>query len=56
METGIKEKDTYHVARVVMAEYDYFVMTDDRLLKFQSGRTAYICVVRRFFFIRFFMS
>ena len=38
METGIKEKDAYHVACAVMAECDYFVATDDRLLKFQSEK------------------
>lgn len=38
METGIKEKDAYHVACAVMAECDYFVTTDDRLLKFQSEK------------------
>lgn len=38
METGIKEKDAYHVACAVMAECNYFVTTDDRLLKFQSER------------------
>lgn len=36
METGIKEKDAYHVACAVMAECDYFISTDDRLLKYQS--------------------
>lgn len=29
METGIKEKDAYHVACAVMAECNYFVTTDD---------------------------
>lgn len=38
METGIKEKDAYHVACAVMAECNYFVTTDDRLLKFQSEK------------------
>lgn len=38
MKTGIKEKDAYHVACAVMAECDYFVTTDDRLLKFQSEK------------------
>ncbi len=32
METGVKEKDAYHVACALMAECDYFVTTDDRLL------------------------
>ncbi|MDE7257738.1 MAG: hypothetical protein K2N77_00650, partial [Lachnospiraceae bacterium] len=30
METGIKEKDAYHVACAVIAECNYFVTTDDR--------------------------
>lgn len=38
METGIKEKDSYHVACALMAECNYFVTTDDRLLKYQSKR------------------
>lgn len=38
METGVKEKDAYHVACALMAECDYFVTTDDRLLKFQSEK------------------
>lgn len=36
METGVKEKDAYHVACAVMAECNYFVTTDDRLLKYHS--------------------
>lgn len=36
MKTGIKEKDAYHVACVVIAECNYFITTDDRLLKYQS--------------------
>lgn len=31
METGIKEKDAYHVACAIIAECNYFVTTDDRL-------------------------
>ena len=38
METGVKEKDAYHVACALMAECDYFVTTDDRLLKYQSEK------------------
>lgn len=36
METGVKEKDAYHVACAVIAECNYFITTDDRLLKYQS--------------------
>lgn len=38
METGIKEKDAFHVACAVIAECNYFVTTDDRLLKYQSEK------------------
>lgn len=38
MKTGVKEKDAYHVACAIMAECDYFVTTDDRLLKYQSEK------------------
>lgn len=36
METGVKEKDAYHVACALMAGCDYFITTDDRLLKYNS--------------------
>ncbi len=36
MKTGIKEKDAYHVACAVIAECNFFISTDDRLLKYQS--------------------
>ncbi len=36
MQTGVKEKDAYHVACAVLAECDYFISTDDRLLKYHS--------------------
>lgn len=36
METGVKEKDAYHVACAILAECEYFITTDDRLLKYQS--------------------
>lgn len=38
MRTGVKEKDAYHVACAVIAECDYFITTDDRLLRYQSER------------------
>lgn len=38
MKMGIKEKDAYHVACAIMAECNYFVTTDDRLLKYQSDK------------------
>lgn len=38
MEKGIKEKDAYHVACAIIAESEYFVTTDDRLLKYHSEK------------------
>lgn len=38
MSTGTKEKDAYHVACAIMAECNYFVTTDDRLLKYRSEK------------------
>lgn len=35
METGIKSADALHVACAILAECDYFITTDDRLLKLQ---------------------
>lgn len=31
MQTGVKEKDAFHVSCAIMAECDYFITTDDRL-------------------------
>ncbi len=42
METGIKEKDAYHVACAMMAQCNYFVTTDDRLLKYRSDKIAMV--------------
>ncbi|MCM1189231.1 MAG: type II toxin-antitoxin system VapC family toxin [bacterium] len=36
METGIKVKDACHVACAILAECNYFITTDDRLLKYCS--------------------
>ncbi len=35
-ETGIKKMDSWHVACAVMADADYFLTTDKRLLKYKS--------------------
>lgn len=35
--TGIKPKDAYHIASAVLAECDYFLSTDDRLLKYRTN-------------------
>lgn len=38
MATGVKEKDAYHVASAIYADCDYFISTDERLLKYKSDR------------------
>ena len=38
MSTGIKRKDTYHVASAILANCDYFLSTDERLLKYNSDK------------------
>lgn len=38
MRTGVKEVDASHVACAILAECDYFLTTDDRLLKFRSDK------------------
>lgn len=35
MSTGIKQKDAFHVASAIYAGCDFFLTTDDRLLKYQ---------------------
>lgn len=36
MKTGIKTKDAYHVACALEARCNYFLSTDDRLLKYHA--------------------
>lgn len=36
MQSGIKDMDALHVACAVLASCDFFITTDDRLLKYQS--------------------
>jgi predicted nucleic acid-binding protein len=38
MKTGIKTFDAAHVACAILAECDYFVTTDKRLLKYKTDR------------------
>lgn len=38
MATGVKEVDSAHIACAILAECDYFLTTDDRVLKFQSDK------------------
>lgn len=44
VERGIRSKDALHVASAVAAGCDYFISTDDRLLKKLSGYTGVIGV------------
>lgn len=37
MRTGVKEKDAIHVSSALLAKCDFFVSTDDRLLKYQNA-------------------
>ena len=37
MQTGVKEKDAFHVACATLSQCDYFITTDDRLLRYQKG-------------------
>ena len=38
MKTGIKRADAHHVASAIIANCEYLITTDDRLLKYQSER------------------
>ncbi|MGM9936321.1 MAG: hypothetical protein ACI38A_03160 [Candidatus Ornithomonoglobus sp.] len=38
MKTGVKEKDAAHIACAVFAGCDYFISTDDRLLKYETDK------------------
>ena len=38
MATGVKEKDAAHVACAIYGKSDYFITTDDRLLKYKSDQ------------------
>jgi len=42
METGVKEKDSLHIACAIHTSCDYFLTTDDRLLKYQTNRIKLI--------------
>ena len=39
---GIKQKDAYHLASAILAECDYFLSVDDRLLKCSSDEITLI--------------
>ena len=38
MQTGIKEMDASHLACAILADCDYFLTTDDRVLKYRSNK------------------
>jgi predicted nucleic acid-binding protein len=38
LETGISAKDAIHIATAIVAEADYFITTDKRVLKYKSER------------------
>lgn len=38
MANGVKDMDALHVACAILAESDYFITTDDRLLKYQTEK------------------
>jgi predicted nucleic acid-binding protein len=38
METGIKYKDACHVSCAILADCDYFITTDNRLLKYKTDK------------------
>jgi predicted nucleic acid-binding protein len=40
--TGVKAKDASHLACAIQSECDYFLTTDDRLLKYKDDRIAII--------------
>ena len=42
MATGVKAKDSLHVACAIFASCDYFLTTDDRLLKFKTEQIRLI--------------
>ena len=37
MKTGVKMKDAYHIACAILSFCDYFLTTDDRLLKYNTS-------------------
>ena len=42
MKSGVKEKDALHVACAIFASCDYFLTTDDRLLKYRTSQIKII--------------
>ena len=42
IETGIKSMDAFHVACAIIAKSDFFITTDDRLLRYYSEEIAIV--------------
>ena len=42
METGIKEKDAYHLSCAIIGDCEYFITTDDRILRHQTDKIRII--------------
>ena len=40
--TGVKTADAHHVACAILSESDYFLTTDDRLLKYRSDKVKIV--------------
>lgn len=45
-ETGVKHYDACHVASAILAECDYFITVDKRLLKYQSDRVRIVTPIQ----------
>lgn len=43
--TGAKDMDAFHVACAIFSESDFFITTDDRVLKFQSEKVEIVTPV-----------
>ena len=46
MATGIKSMDAYHVACAIALKCDYFITTDDRILKYRDDRIKIISPIQ----------
>ena len=42
MSTGIKDADAAHIACAIQANYDYFLTTDNRVLKYRDEKIEVI--------------
>ena len=45
VKSGIKEKDAYHIASAILADCDYFVTVDKRLLKFSNDKIKIMNII-----------